>query len=306
MPHFIIFSVLFLCALVVSCVLTSCQPLVQPFRPEDKTPSAALFELRDAGGIVVRRVEGVPEAGASALVTALIADLQRREIPAATIDGGTNRRSLLLDAWVRTEPVGDDRLSVVIDWTLTDAEGRLVGRPRTSGEVSRVAWDAASPLPYAMLVERAAPGIAALVEDPMSVAVAASEPAARPFYILPVAGAPGDGGPALSRAMNVALRSAKLEVSDHMDEGALVLAGSVRVAPPVQGRQKVEIVWVVRDSNGKDVAKLAQANAVPAGALDGDWGQLASLIAEAAVPGIMDMLRQLPPRAEARPQPGDG
>jgi hypothetical protein len=300
MPHLIIFSALFLCALMVSCVLTSCQPLVQPFRPETKTEDDVLFPVRDAGGIVVRNVDGLPDAAAPTLVEALIEGLQKREIPAATVESGINRKSLFLDGTARTLSLGGDRLSVTIDWRLTDQDGRIVGRPRTAAQVSRAAWGEAEPKTYAVVAERAVQGIAAAVQDPTAVAVETpTEPEGRRLYLSPVVGAPGNGGPALSRAMSAALRGAKVPLAPELDDRALVIAGAVHVAPPESGRQRVEIVWTVLDPAGKEVAKLTQANAVPAGTLDGDWGELAPLIAQAAVPGIVDMLRRLPPRAEA-------
>jgi hypothetical protein len=149
------------------------------------------------------------------------------------------------------------------------------------------------------LVERAVQGIAAAVQDPTTVAVEPSEPKEQRLYLSPVAGAPGNGGPVLRRAMSAALRSARLPLAPELDDRALVIAGSVHVAPPESGRQQVEIVWSVLDPAGSEVAKLTQSNAVPAGTLDGDWGEIAPLIAQAAVPGIVDMLRRLPPRAEA-------
>lgn len=299
MPHLIIFSALFLCALMVSCILTSCQPLVQPFRPESKTEDDVLFPVRDAGGIVVRNVEGLPDGAAPTLVEALIDGLKKLEIPATTVESGINRKSLFLDGNARTLSLGADRLAVTVDWRLTDQDGRIVGRPRTTAQVSRSAWGRSDPRTYAVVVERAAQGIAAAVQDPTAVAVQAPEPEERRLYLSPVVGAPGNGGPALGRAMSAALRGAKLPLAPEKDDRALVIAGSVHVAPPESGRQRVEIVWTVLDPAGKEVAKLTQANAVPAGTLDGDWGEIAPLIAGAAVPGIVDMLRRLPPRAEA-------
>lgn len=306
MPHLIIFSVLLICGLVVSCVLTSCQPLVQPFRPEEKTESDAMFTMRDAGGIVVRSVEGLPEGAAPSLVESLIKSLQHLDIPATTVEAGSNKRSLFLDGAVSTRPLDAERLTVAIDWSLTDADGRVVGRPKTTAEVMRAAWGQTGPQPYAMLGERAVAGIAALVQDPTSVAVATPEPEERRLFLKPVAGAPGNGGPELSRAMNTALRGAKLPVTDRAEDAALVIAGSVHVAPPERGRQQVEIVWQVLDPAGREIAKLAQNNAVEAGSLDGDWSGLAPLIAQAVVPGIVDVLRQLPPRAEIPVPPNGG
>ena len=306
MPHLIIFATLFFCALVASCVLTACQPLNQPFRPEDKPLDAPLLAVRDAGGLVVRPVAGLSEGG-EALATAVANALERLEVPATATPQGVNRRTVFVDGAAQARPLPGGRLAVEIDWRLTDAEGHPVGVHRTTAEVRREAWDGAASRPqtYVLLGERAAPGIAALVQEPVQAAV--TEPAAsRRVYIWPVAGAPGDGGAALGRALGSALRAAEVPLAREMADDALVIAGAVHVAPPTQGRQRVEIVWTVLDSAGNELAKIAQANAVEAGALDGAWGELAGIIAQAAAPGVLDLLRQLPARAEAPAPPSGG
>jgi hypothetical protein len=313
MPHLIIFSGLLLCALMVSCVLSGCQPLVQPFRPEERSVSEVPFLVRDAGGIVVRNLDGMPEGAAPVLVEALINGLQQLDIPATTADNGVNRRSLLLDGTATATSVDGARLKVAIDWVMSDRDGHVVARPQTLAEVHAGSWGTVGPEAFAQLGRRAVEAVAAVIQDPTAVAVAASDPgsasasdAQRRFVVRPVTGAPGNGGTALSRAMSASLRAARLPVATEVDDQALLIVGTVRVAPPADGRQKVEIVWSVQDSDGREIANLAQANAVPAGQLDGDWGDIAPLITDAALPGIVDLLRQLPTRAEVRATPRSG
>lgn len=305
MPHLIIFSTLFLCALVVSCVLTSCQPLIQPFRPEERTVSEVPFLVRDAGGIVVRIIDGLPEGAEPALVESLINGLQKLDIPATTLDTGVNRRSLLLDGYATVSPIDATRMKVKIDW-IVSLEGRVVARPQTTVEVRADAWGGAGVQPYALLGERSVEAIAAVVQDPTAVAASGPTPSERHLVVLPISGAPGNGGAELLRAMTTTLRAARLPVVKDVDDQALVIAGSVHVAPPEGGRQKVEIVWLVRDPSGREIAKLAQNNMVPAGQLDGDWSGIAPLITEAALPGLVDVLRQAPSRAEVPAAPRSG
>jgi hypothetical protein len=56
----------------------------------------------------------------------------------------------------------------------------------------------------------------------------------------------------------------------------------------------LEILWTVRDSEGEQIATLAQANAVEAGSLNGDWGGLARTIADAAAPDVVELWRRMP------------
>src|SRR5262249_22763583 len=156
------------------------------------------------------------------------------------------------------------RMTVKIDW-IVSLEGRVVARPQTTAEVRSNAWGAAGPQPYMMLGERSVDAIAAVIQDPTVMAAAGptSAPEQRPLVLTPRSGAPGNGDKPLFSAMPASLRAARLPLATEVDDQALVIAGSVRIAPPAEGRQKVEIVWSVQDSDGHEIAKLAQANAVP-------------------------------------------
>jgi hypothetical protein len=76
------------------------------------------------------------------------------------------------------------------------------------------------------------------------------------------------------------------------------------VAAAQGGRQPVRIVWEVSAPDGRPLGRAVQENAVAAGALDGTWGPMASLVAGAAVAGIADVIRRFE-QSTARPAPGD-
>jgi len=56
--------------------------------------------------------------------------------------------------------------------------------------------------------------------------------------------------------------------------------------------------WVVALAEGRELGQVNQQNAVPAGSLDGAWGELAYDVAGAAAPGIARLIEQ------ARTAPG--
>ncbi len=239
-----------------------------------------LLVRADIGGVVVRPVAGLPKKQSDALTDAMVAALQKAEIPAAT--SGRNRLSLFLDGTAKPQPAG----RVAVDWRLLDTTGRARGTAHAAGR----------PADPQGLVAQAASAIVALVEGTPAKADGAKPAGPTVLTVWPVVGAPGDGDPALSRAMHDALMAAEVPVSDKLTDHGLVIAGSVHVAPAEAGRQAVEILWTVFDPTGAEVAKLAQNNTVPRGALDGEWGPLARMIADSAVPGVLDMLRSLPAR----------
>lgn len=111
-----------------------------------------------------------------------------------------------------------------------------------------------------------------------------------------VEGAPGDGNQSLTLAIREALRARDLQVTDDPRQAAFVLQGQVVIGPPAGGRQPAKIVWHVTTHNGGLVGKATQENAIPAGSLDGPWGQVAYLIANAAVDGIQELFGHGPGR----------
>ncbi len=263
--------------LALALALAACQPRPQPFRPEIKDGANKLLARTDIGGVVVRPVAGLDAVANDALAQAMVAALQKAEIPAATT--GRNRLSLFLDGRATAQTDG----GVAVAWRLTDAAGRARGTARAEGPASDPA----------ALAARAAPAIAALVEGGANPADAAAD-GPTVLTVWPVVGAPGDGDPALSRAMRDALKAAEVPIADDVTDRGLVIAGSVHVSPADAGREAVEILWTVFDPTGAEIAKLAQNNTVPKGALDGQWGPLARMIADSAVPGVLEMLNKLP------------
>ena len=74
----------------------------------------------------------------------------------------------------------------------------------------------------------------------------------------------------------------------------------VVVANPKAGKQNVKIVWRVRGKDGGEIGTVGQENDVPAGLLDGAWGDVAYMVAVSAQDGIMQLVARGAPPA---PQP---
>jgi hypothetical protein len=77
------------------------------------------------------------------------------------------------------------------------------------------------------------------------------------------------------------------------DRESFVLTGKVQLSPPASGRQQVKVSWaLLRAADGSQIGEISQENAVPAGSLDGPWGDIAFAVANAAAPGVAQLLRQ--------------
>jgi hypothetical protein len=108
-----------------------------------------------------------------------------------------------------------------------------------------------------------------------------------------VTGAPGDGDRSLARAIAAALRHANLRVADaDPPRQSYRLSGRIEIAPPLEGRQQVKVRWALKRPDGGEIGQVSQENAVPAGSLDGPWGDVAYAVAMAAAPGIAALVER--------------
>lgn len=256
-------------ALLTAIAVAACGELPQPFRHTAPNP---LLNPLPLAGVTVTPVAGAPEP--RELAEAMAAELVARQVVA--VAGPPWRGGRTVEAMVTED--GD---AVLVSWQLRGFDGGLIAQhPR---RVSLAAWR--TPEGRAATVKAAAPIlVAAIHSGPAGPAVAGPM-----VSVPPVAGAPGDGAAALATAMAGALRRAGLSVGD--GSGAFVIAGTVMVSPGPPGHDRLDITWAIRDADGTALGTVAQGNPVPRGQVDGMWGGLARIIAEAAADGVAEVVR---------------
>ena len=261
--------------LLLCMALAACGALPRPFQPVEKAQAERLVSrLGVRAGVLVRPVQGLPPAVSAALVEGVVRALAARGVPASA--RFTNRAGFRLTG----RAAGHALL-----WSLVGPDGATT--LRLEEPKPRVTWADMTVLDAAALAERAATRIAAVLEPPAPGAMA-------PVVLWSVDGAPGDGGPALSRAMRRSLAEAGVALAETPGDETLLLLGSVHSAPEGRGRafESVEIVWTVLRPDGTGIGTVIQTDSVPAGRLGGAWGPLADDVAAAAAPGVAAMLRQ--------------
>jgi hypothetical protein len=142
---------------------------------------------------------------------------------------------------------------------------------------------------------------------PAKQAVAAAAPAAAPTSasttgsisgegplaaVVPnVNGAPGDGATSLASALQRELSGKGITVAGK-SASAYRVEGTVTMGPAKEGKQPINIEWLVRDPQGKKLGTVSQRNEIPEGSLDGSWGKTAEQAAGAAAQGILKLLPQ--------------
>jgi hypothetical protein len=110
--------------------------------------------------------------------------------------------------------------------------------------------------------------------------------------VLPVSGAPGSGNKDLTQAMRQTLKDAGWPVLTKPNDGALTIAGHVKVGPRQGKSQNVALAWTVKAPDGRTLGTVKQANKVAPGSLEAGFGENALFAAQAAVTGIYDLVKK--------------
>lgn len=121
----------------------------------------------------------------------------------------------------------------------------------------------------------------------------ASTNAADRLVYVTVAGAPGDGEQALTKALYDALAPRGVKQASFNDTNVYEIEVIVRVVEPDKaGKQSVKINWIVFDAEGNTLGHVSQSKSIRKGSLDKVWGPAAKAAAGAASGEIMELLRQ--------------
>jgi hypothetical protein len=105
-----------------------------------------------------------------------------------------------------------------------------------------------------------------------------------------VKGAPGDGSTSLTAAIQRELQGKGVTLTERATPATYRVEGNVTLGAGREGKQPIQIEWVVRDPSGKKLGTVSQKNDIPEGSLDGPWGRVADQAASAAVQGILKLL----------------
>ena len=270
-----------------SLMLAACQPLPHPFANDVPRPGSPMLTLRDSASVTIAPIDGVPRATAEKLGPAMAGALQQREIAAS--DTTASIGSYELAGRIEEMPPSGDKVALIAVWELHDPSGKSIGERTARLEAAAHDWEEGSEDAVGRLAAASAEQLAALLQDdPPSEAEAGGRPR---LLIGAVAGAPGDGGESLPRAIaEILKRQDVVLLTDPQAKADLVLDADVEVAPPKAGKQHVKIVWRVRRKEGGEIGTVGQENDVPAGLLDGPWSDVAYMVAASAQDGIMQLI----------------
>ncbi|NNF78377.1 MAG: hypothetical protein HKN05_10155, partial [Rhizobiales bacterium] len=133
--------------------------------------------------------------------------------------------------------------------------------------------------------------IAAAPQPRETIKPAPGTKAIRAVAVPQVKGAPGDGNRELTAAMREVLKNAGWPVRSKPGGDTLTVRGNVKLGQKKRGKQPITLAWVVTDPAGDVLGTVKQANKVPAGSVDRGFGPNARYVAQAAAPGIFNLVK---------------
>jgi hypothetical protein len=149
---------------------------------------------------------------------------------------------------------------------------------------------AAATPPMGAIKAAAAPADLAAARGPGGPATGSIDKVAVSAVVPNVTGAPGDGSQSLSAAIQKELSKNGVAMTDGAGGQAYRVEGKVAVGADKEGKQPIQIDWVVKDPQGKKLGTVSQKNEIPQGSLDGAWGKTADAAAAAAAQGILKLI----------------
>jgi len=288
------------CALTafVLTAAAACGQVPKPFQPDVKSFDNPLLVLGDGAGVVVLPFAGLQTIDDGAVFAEAMADELRREnVPASTRES-TNLGTLFLSGRVEFLPPGlrgEGQPQVNVHWELLSQEGGVLADLQDEVLYDPTSWAQRGNTAIAKeTARRAAPRIATILQTQVAYSPEAPGPTENDarVRVLSVEGAPGDGNRSLTIAMKAALRRANVTMVQDVADATLVLAGGVSTSPVAKGNEEIKIDWKVLDVAEREVGNIAQANVIKAGSLSGAWGDVARLVADGAVDGLLELIER--------------
>jgi hypothetical protein len=273
--------------LVLALVLATggCGQLPRPFQPGAKDV--------DLKALLARKtlyVPAPPWQHGEEFAVALVAALEARDLPAVLTGSPANRRVEL--AALATPAV--DGETVILRATVIEPDGRALLEQIQTVRMPIGDWATGDTLMLAALADRLAGDLAAALAPAPIAQALPGFPDAR-LVVLPVSGAPGDGADSLPSALRAELSERNLPLAREAAPNDLLVAGTVTVLPVGAGRERATVTWrlLAAGADGRseaEIGEVSQSNVIPAGQLDGRWGEIAALVADSAADGLEDLL----------------
>jgi len=287
----------FAVALICALVLAGCGDFPTPFKGNPGANAVRLAQPTAPLLVVVTPDSApLPAAAAKDFAAYLASALQESDVPAQAKSARPSGEWRLVSR-LEAREAGLTPVYTILDPTGAD-KGNTEGNPAPAS-----AWAAGDPVLLRAAADTAAPRVSGLLTG-IRIARDRADPNSllnRPAKVMvaAVTGAPGDGNAALTKNIRANLTEYGLLVQTTKDGADFLVRGEVTIVPIPDHKERVEIVWTVDTAKGEERGKVAQLNEIPAGILNGFWGEVATAVAAEAAGGLNDVLIRQTGREEA-------
>lgn len=275
--------------LIAVMFVAACGPVPKPFQPAQGAPESPLAKAGSASGVWIQSIDGASPPMSKLLTEAMVAGFETYGVRAQTGPRGNTRYRLKGWARINTENPALP-YAVLINWTLFDFDGQVLGEEMQGVAGSKNDWDVGAPNVIADVGENAPEIIIGLI-DIDEETLKPVRPKLVGLWVKPIKDAPGDGNTSLTRAIKAVLQGVGIAVTGERRYAEYVLEGGVSLGDGKDGLQRIEIVWAVKTLDGREIGRATQKNLVEEGTFDGPWGEVAGLVAEGALEGIERVLQ---------------
>ncbi len=284
-PRFLVLAL----ALALAALTAACGPLPRPFKPPPESSLNPLVREIATSGIWIQTIDGISLPMSKLLTEAMADGFGNYSIHTTTEGRGNSRYRLKGRARINDD---DPSLPYVmlIHWILFDYDDKVIGTETQGVTTTRRDWDYGSPNVIKEVGDNGSKIIAAMI-DKEEKDLKPVRPRLAGLWVSPVTNAPGDGNRSLTRAIKAAIKGAGIAVAEEKRYAEFILDGRVRVDPPNDNLQRVEVVWAVRTPDGREIGRATQKNLVETGTFAGPWGEVAQVVADAALKGIQGVLQ---------------
>lgn len=305
-----------LACLCVALLAAACGPLPAPFEQPRSTPGERSFlSMTAARGVAILPVTMAvldgpgadvagPAAGSvdlgAAVATAVADRLAEVEIPAEVVSGKTDLGFVLLGRVTALEEQGRT-VRAHLFWDLRHAAGMRERVFEYDVSMDRIMWTGATEAALERLSRPVAEALTAHFFGSEGVGPDASvllpqRPADHVLDGLAVRVALAEGPPVPMASLQLAMRETLARagvriVADPRRAEVAVVPQLDRVAEN-DSADRVTVTFRVERRDGVSVGQVALSNIVPRAELDAHWQGVAFLIAEAALPGVMEVLAE--------------
>lgn len=263
------------------------------------------WQLRDASGVLVHTIEGSQSAGlfTGADAWAAVTPTVWERIAKSTAQSMATRMAQLgyatrvsalaappADHFVRAGPGAEREIDMALltgSSATTAAFDGMAANAELAGSATAIIPNDATPASAPADVAASPP-----VETPTEPVIdPEGKVQIRAVAVVPVQGS-GRGDQELTAAMRKTLSEAGWPVVSRPQPDAIIVAGRVKIAEAKNGTQQVTVSWEVQTPTGSKLGDVKQANQIPAGALNSGWGSAALAVAQAAAPGVYDIVKR--------------